>query len=224
MSNITFKRGQAEWAIWNWTLAGRPGPDSMPVLMKARINKLLELDRRDASLTSEQSMSRFAFLEHAPAGTGKDLELTTFDTFCLALASDMLAFGFKQSEVVFLFRHIRGTLQGWFEEALAYPALGQRAFLKHYPDKPEDPDRPGTADLAIFMVQERIETTDMVEQGTPLLMEPAFYEGRTKLAGHFATFGMSQRRQAYVVEIANAAAWISSALQKAPRITRGRRA
>ncbi|MFO1148129.1 MAG: hypothetical protein U1E62_07100 [Alsobacter sp.] len=224
MSTFTFKRGQAESAIWSWTLAGRPGSDSMPALMKARINKLLELDRRDESLASQEAVSRYAFLEHAPGGTGRDLELTAFDTFCLALASDMLAFGFKQSEVVFLFRHIRGTLQGRFDEALVVPASRQPVLHKHYPLKPFDPDNPQFADLSIFMVQERIETTKMIEQGDSKLMEPSFHGGRAALAKHFKAFGMSQRRQAYVVEIAHTAAWISDALQKSPRISRGRRA
>lgn len=224
MSNLSFKRGQVEWAIGSWTLAGRAGPDAVPMRLKTRINKLLELDRRDASLTSTTAQSTFAFLERAPAGTGTDLELTAFDAFCLALACGMLDFGFKQSEVVFLFRHIRGRLEKWFEKAVATSASRQRVFSKHAPHLPRDPDDPRSADLSIFMIQERIETTDMLADGTSVLREPDFCEGCEALARHFTHFGSSERRQAYVVEIAQTAVWISDALHKAPLIKRGRRA
>lgn len=224
MSNLTFKRGQVEWAIWNWTLAGRPGSAEMPARLKARINKLLELDRRDASLTSAKAQSQYAFLEKPPSGTGTDLELTAFDTFCLALGCNMLEFGFKQSEVVLLFRQIRTSLRPKFDQALAQPPSRQRYFAHHFPDKPKNPRDPRFAEMSMFMVQERIETADMVEEGTTLLREPDFYDGHSELAQHFEHFGMSQRRQAYVVEIAHTAFWISHALQQAPIIKRGRRA
>ena len=45
MSNVTYRRGQVEWALWRaFTLARSPG-EGPPPIFKTRIKRLLDLDR-----------------------------------------------------------------------------------------------------------------------------------------------------------------------------------
>jgi hypothetical protein len=90
LSNITYKRGQVEWALWRaFTLARSPG-DGPPPIFKTRIKRLLDLDRDlDAAAFGASPPCDFAFVAPAEGGSGVEAQYTAFDVFCLALALDL---------------------------------------------------------------------------------------------------------------------------------------
>ena len=45
MPNVTFGRGQAEWALWKSFTFGRNAPDEVPKVFKTRVKRLLDVDR-----------------------------------------------------------------------------------------------------------------------------------------------------------------------------------
>lgn len=222
MNDSTFKRGQVEWALWRWQLDGRSAADDPPPRFLARVRKLLELDRRKEVLESEVPHAPYAFLENAPRGTGTDLELTLFDSVCLAVGLNMLDFGFKQAEVVFFLRHIRPNLRQPFARARSDPYTRNRVFAHHAEHLPTYEERGRKyADRAIFMIVTRVQSVAMIEEGTSLLSVPKFAYGRDKVRDQLAELGL-RGGQAYVIELAYLITFINQALPAAPSRRRGR--
>ncbi|MEQ8694542.1 MAG: hypothetical protein RIC85_04375 [Gammaproteobacteria bacterium] len=98
----THSRGELEIALWQTFTQGDRGP-KVDRTFKGRIQKLLDLDRAGGF----GAPSEFAFHAAAPPGRGQEVHFTLLDAFCLAIGLDLLDVGFKQSEVVFLLRHLR---------------------------------------------------------------------------------------------------------------------
>ena len=97
----THSRGELEIALWQSFTQGDRGP-KVDRTFKGRIQKLLDLDRAGGF----GAPSEFAFHAAAPPGRGQEVHFTLLDAFCLAIGLDLLDVGFKQSEVVFLLRHL----------------------------------------------------------------------------------------------------------------------
>jgi len=233
MSNAdSYKRGQVEWALWRFFLQGRQvGSESQKVFL-TRIKRLLELDRgEDLGATTETPHARFAFADAAPEGKGTDVGFQPFNAFCLALALDLLDTGFKQSEIVFLLRHIRDDLETWFERILlSPPSARQRVRPEDRPEAPILVDDRGNkyADCRVFVVINKIEIKEIFEApggkrlaSGPLILEPVYCRGIEALRNELHRMG-GDYRKAMIIEIANAAAGISGILPQAPVTKRGR--
>ena len=154
----TYKRGQSEWALWQYQGRNRNAPGDLPKIFRTRINRLLEIDREPNS-----DLTRRAFCETGVVGTGNELRFTVFDTFVLGLGLDLLNAGFKQREVVFALSHIRPDLEKQFNKIDRGPGLDRnRLGADDHPDLPTY-KRKGTifADPRVFALFERIETTEM---------------------------------------------------------------
>ena len=118
-SNETFKRGQVEWAIWRFFTRSKSAPADPPQVFLTRVKRLLETDRHDKVPAGQhRSPVPYAFSSGEPEGQGVDAAFTSFDAFCLALALDLVDFGFKPSEIVFLLRYLRPVLEGTFQTIL----------------------------------------------------------------------------------------------------------
>ena len=233
MSNAdSYGRGQVEWALWRFFLQGRQvGPEQQKVFL-TRIKRLLELDRgEDLGAKTETPHARFAFADAAPEGKGTDVDFRPFNAFCLALALDLLDTGFKQSEIVFLLRHIRDDLETWFERILLSPPSGRRRFRPQ--DRPEAPiliDDHGReyADCRVFVVINKIEIKEIFQllggsklASGPLILEPVYCRGIEALRNELDRMG-ADKRKAMIIEIAHVAAGISEILPRAPVMKRGR--
>ena len=233
MSNAEcYKRGQVEWALWRFFLQGRQvGPEQQKVFL-TRIKRLLELDRgEDLGAKTETPHARFAFADAAPEGKGTDVGFRPFNAFCLALALDLLDTGFKQSEIVFLLRHIRDDLETWFERILRSPPTGRQRIRPQ--DRPEAPtllDAGGReyADCRVFVVINKIEIKEIFQllggsklASGPLIMEPVYCRGIEALRNELDRMG-PDKRKAMIIEIAHVAAGISGILPDAPVMKRGR--
>ncbi len=232
MSNTeSYKRGQVDWALWKFFLQGRQvGSESQKVFL-TRIKRLLELDRgEDLGAKTETPHARYAFADAATEGKGTDVSFRPFNAFCLALALDLLDTGFKQSEIVFLLRHIRGDLETWFGLILLSPPLArQRIRPKDRPDAPTYVEKNGRefADCRVFVVINKIEIKEIFQApggrlaSGPLILQPVYCRGVDKLRDELHRMG-ADNRKAMIIEIANAAAGVSGILPNAPVMKRGR--
>jgi hypothetical protein len=233
MSNAdSYKRGQVAWAIWQFFLQGRQAGPKPPKVFLTRIKRLLELDRgENLGEKTESPYARFAFADAAPEGKGTDVDFRPFNAFCLAVALDLLDTGFKQSEIVFLLRHIRDDLETWFERILLSPP-SQHLRIRPQ-DRPEAPtllDAGGReyADCRVFVVINKIEIKEIIQvpggkklPSGPLILEPVYCRGIEALRNELHRMG-ADKRKAMIIEISHAAADISRILRRAPVMKRGR--
>lgn len=202
-----FQRGQVEHALWAWFSGEQTGA---PAVFRGRIKKLLDIDREPVVLAwAEVSPSaRHAFLGDEPRGQGFESEFSPFDVFCLAIGLELLDLGFKQAEIVFLLRHIRGELDRWFTDILRQPPAGRM-------------DQ--GVDNRCFMTVGKVELVERVARtGTAqVILKPQFARGleaATQLLGHL---GYSDRKL-ILLEVGNTAVSLCNHLDQAPVPQKGR--
>ena len=203
----THSRGELEIALWQTFTQGDRGP-KVDRTFKGRIQKLLDLDRAGGF----GAPSEFAFHAAAPPGRGQEVHFTLLDAFCLAIGLDLLDVGFKQSEVVFLLRHLRKDLADKLLAIRSDPPV-LRAPLDQ-------------GDKRLFMVLRKVEMTETISVGRatsqPVLLEPLFLNGPGG-SDFLADMGYNNRTR-IVLEIAELATLLEQELANAPNIRRGRRA
>lgn len=206
-----FRRGQVELALWQWFSGYGKDVEPAPIFI-GRIKKLLELDRGDAVPAGMGGVpaARYAFHDRRPAGRGTEVAFRPFNAFCLAVAIDLLDIGFKQSEVVFLLRHIRLELEARFSTVMVYPpAVGMKS---------ED-------DRRLFMGLRRVELTEQFPEATrpsgPVTLHPTFSRFADGPAKLLANLGY-RNRSLIVIELAETAVLVTRYLHQAPVVKRGR--
>lgn len=225
MSNVGYRRGQAEWALWRAFTLYRGHSHAPPEVFKTRIKRLLDLDR-----TPGASGAAHAFTALAGGGTGSETLFAPFDVFCLGLALDLLDIGFKQSEVVLVMRHVREDLAEWFARLLARPSLidRQNHLALLHPDLPaiERPGRAALADARVLLLLNRVELTEVLaldtHSGEPVVLAPEICVGVGGLEARVHALMPLHRRSLIVVEIAALAQAVVAFLEQAPIIARGR--
>ncbi len=231
-TEVTYRRGQVEWALWRW-FADMQGGELPPKPFLTRIKRLLEIDRSDSVPRGAEAVPvvRFTFIDQVPANKGTDVEFSAFNAFCLALGLDMLDAGFNQSEVVFVLRYIRNDLKQEYERALKRPPTPRTfALAKDMPDLPSFEERGiSRADPRIFMVLNKVELVERLPtwkakgtKGAPLISKPVFRYGIEALRDELHGLDYNHRR-AFVFEIAHTAVIVTDLLKRAPVIKRGRR-
>ena len=224
MLTKSYKRGQVELAIWQLLNTMSNDISKPPKKYKTRIKRLLELDR-----SNQNDPTGFAFSDISTGGQGTDAQFSEFDTFCLAHAMDLLDIGFKQSEIVFLLRHIRSDLKKEYEQIMEFPPpVRQLVAPEDVPGKPTyKKGNMEVADLRVYVVIEKVEIieafTPSVQptSGEPMIMKPRFCHGIEKLQSELDQMGYSYRK-AMVFEISETAALIGKYLKEAPLHKRGR--
>jgi hypothetical protein len=235
MSNVTFRRGQVEWALWRAFTHTRSPGDGPPPVFKTRIKRLLDLDRDiDVSAFGAEPPCAFAFVEPSEGGSGTEAQYAAFDALCLALALDLLDVGFKQGEIVYLMRHLRESLEEWFPDLLSRPSLidRQRHLAQMYPKLPRLERAGGKtalADARVFLILNRIEMTEVLAPGRPpsqanpaVFLEPVFCEGIAELQSRLDRLMPRHRRTVITLEITAIAQAVSTFLEAAPIVPRGR--
>ena len=224
----TYRRGQVEWALWRYFRQLPTEHRRPPPVFRTRVKRLLELDSRGNPF-DDGSETSFAFFDETPGGTGADVAYTAFNGFCLALGLDLLDTGFKQSEVVFLLRHLRPLLEQAFPKILKCPPSYRGAIAAS--DRPRCPtyERNGSlyADCRVFLVVNKVEITEVFSypeesraKGIPLILTPNICEGIAGLETELHKMNHSYRK-ALIVELAHAAAMVSEQLEQAPLVRRG---
>ncbi|MEN8129634.1 MAG: hypothetical protein ABFS45_05445 [Pseudomonadota bacterium] len=221
----TYKRGQVEWAIWQSLDSQYAFGREPPKTFQTRIKRLLEIDR-----AAPEDSPRFAFSEGPPSGQGVDVSFTPFDAFCLALALDLLDMGFKQSEIVFLLRHIRPLLKNEFDWMTSRRIpLRQVALAENHPDLPSfwEGDR-RLADFRLFTLIQKVElkelhpsTANAEDMNSPFIYQPVFCRGIEALDLEINRRNWSFRK-ALVLELSTTATLVTRFLDEAPATKRGR--
>ncbi len=227
-----YKRSQVEAALWQALyVASHPAPVHPPVVFLTRVRRLLDLDRE----SPDEAPSR-AFTAAAPEGRGVEWPFTAFDTFCLALALELLNRGFKAGEVVYLLRWVRRDLEPLHAWILADPpaiqdgrlARGEAGRAEH-PSRPAAPRSDHVADFTVFLIIESIEIDELVptfsavrRPGEPLILHPTICRGRQALYDEIDRRGLGFR-SAMVVEVAALAALTAWWLPRIPAVPRGPR-
>jgi len=218
-----------EWALWRAFTLGRSVAHGPPPIFKTRIKRLLDIDRTFEAGEFHASPADFAFGGPVVEGTGIDVAYAAVDVFCLALALDLLDVGFKQSEIVFVMRHLRKPLERWYPKIVARPSLLDRQvrLANRYPQLPSHQPAEGRApqaDARVFLILNRIEMTELLPAvgSRPVFGAPEFCEGAASLHERLHTLMPRQRRTVIVLEVAGVAQAVSAFLQKAPVVRRGR--
>lgn len=219
----TFKRGQLEWALWKYASFLQQGADSQPPKpFKTRIKRLLEIDRAGVN-----NSVGFAFSDVRPNGQGVDVHFSAFDAFCLALALELLDAGFKQSEVVFLLSHIRALLRTEYEYAKSRRLPDrQRDLSKNYPGWPSyQEDGELWVDFRVFAMIQKVElkeiSPNLVISEGPSFIKPTFCRGIEALQEVMNRWEWFYRK-VMILEISQAAAFVTHFIEEAPYTTRGR--
>jgi len=233
MPNVeTYRRGQVEQALWQYFRFGSTDRPAPPPVFRTRIKRLLELDRaKEKYDESEMPHSRFAFVDETPSGQGSDVSYTPFNAFCLGLGLDLLDTGYKQSEVVFLLRHIRTTLEDEFTRILEHPPLPRQAILAE--DQPDCPTYEENdlrwADCRVFMLITKVEIKEVFgapsnrkSKTTPLIFTPVFCYGIEALRAELHRMKFNYRK-VLVLELAHTAAMVRDLLRKTTVVKRGRK-
>ena len=224
----TYKRGQIEWAVWKYFTPGKKS--EIPSKFRTRVKRLLELDRT-TEFSDEKGM-QYAFMAKKPVGKGTDYPYTAFDAFMLAIGLELLDSGYKQSEVVFLLRHMRASLFEEFRWILEVPdPVRQRIPAKHYPNRPKYAHNGNMwTDVRVFSVVRKVELTEVFptladsrRRNIPVIMEPAYCRGIDALREVMHEMGHQDLfRKAMVLELSLAAYAVSGSLPDAPSVKRGR--
>jgi hypothetical protein len=231
MTEETYGRGQLEWALWRSFARASSNTEDAPRIFRTRIKRLLEIDRGlDLSDAEVQPETDYAFAPLPSAESG-GVAYSAVDAFCLAIALDLLDCGFKQSEIVFLMRYLRPELQGRFPSLLAPPSLIDRQLnlAEDHPDLPSYEDGGHSfADARVFVILQKVEVTEIIpaawrqRHAGPVILEPVFCAGVTKLGEELHDIMPYHRRAVTVLELAATAQAVQSFLADAPVIRRGR--
>ena len=202
-----FQRRQVEHALWTW-FSGEKS-DAPPVFL-TRIKKLLNLDFQVTIFRdgNETGAARHAFHDHEPQGQGSETRYSPFDVFCLAIGLDLLDLGFKQSEVVFLLRHVRGDLAREFAAILLSPPAARMT---------------QETDNRLFMTVGKVELVERISMpsATPVILKPKFARGLEAASELIDHVGYSDRKR-ILIEIGNTAALICIHLSECPAPRKGR--
>ncbi len=227
----TYKRSQMQLALWQAFVFLHGSRDSPSSTFRTRIKRLLDLDRHVAKLSKKKGhAAKPAFMEETPLGKGTDLAFTTFNVFCIGVGLELLDCGFKQGEVVFLLQHLQQDLAQQFTKILRRPPAPRQKILAKDTTKGPSYEENGVelADCRVFVLVQKVELTEVFPGRTkkrpkddPLILHPHYCDGIKQL--HEALHRMNyQYRKVLVMEIANLAVLVKDALERAPRITRGR--
>jgi len=222
VSNISYKRGQVEWALWRaLEHACSPSNDPSP-LFRTRIKRLLDIDRDPdfkLSYVTIPPSSVHAFATPTEIGKGGETAYAPFDVFCLALGIELLDVGFKQGEIVYLMRFLRKTLEPWFVHCIALPSLRTN---------PAHAAGPDVADPRVFLLLGRIEPTVPMpatkarkSQGA-FLRAPEIWEGVDEVRARLDEVMPYARRSVITLEITALAQAVETLLAEAPAMPRGR--
>lgn len=219
-----YKRSQVESAIWKTMSGHNTSVSEPPKLFRTRTKRLLEIDRAVPEIAHG-----FAFSGAPPDGQGVDVPFTAFDAFCLAIALELLDMGFKQSEIVFLLRHIRQQLKvefDWITSRII--PLRNVVLAEDYPDLPSYQDgHKRLADFRVFTLIQKVELTELQparkgrQRQEPMIYQPVFCRGIEALQSEINHRDW-QFRKALVLELSTTATLVSKFLDEAPVTKRGR--
>jgi hypothetical protein len=216
----TFKRNQAEEALWRYLSRDHAGR-TPPPMFRTRIKRLLEIDRSEGT----QNDRTMAFSDTAPGGRGHEVRFTEFDVFCLGIGLLTLNAGFKQAEVVMLLQYIRGHLTDiWMDIQESSPIPRQRLLAKDRPDAHAYKDGSFEyADTDVYLIVNSVELKEVFpgqDPKAPMIFAPTVCYGAEQLGQTLRNNALSFPAS-FVVELSQLAVRIQKFLGEAEPRLRG---
>ena len=162
-----------------------------------RIKRLLELDTKEAANI---------FAVKPAGGSGNAAAYDPFGVFLMALALVFLDAGFKQSDAIFILRHIKEELYPHYEKIAASTMdLHQQLAVTDRPGFPYQPNSTWLSDQQVFIVIAKVEMRECWSGGEnlpePFFVGPTFCYGLTELQNEAKHINW-QRPSRTVIEIA----------------------
>ncbi len=151
-----------------------------------QVKRLLEIDRGRVRNGNPEPL---AFAADLPIGRGTSASYSAFDTFCLALALELVSFGFKQAEVVAKLSALRRDLQRIHETVVKAKQVEGSTYVSDGPVQP------------VFIVFDRLELSRVEEGGATGDEKPAFAHGWNGLQEHLRRQASGMVLSAFIVEL-----------------------
>lgn len=206
--------------------------DPAPDRFVGSIKRLLEADLAQFRRVSSPTASgELAFHGTPPKGRGIDVDYTPEKAFNLAVAKELINFGFKPSEAITLIYEIMPDLERAFDRATqARTTFGRTSETRENRDGSDQSLREKLNNLKIFLVVHRFEITD--EQAEKLgdwavvgqyVYGAEICDDRNSVAQYLASELRDGMFGAFVIELSELAQRIVELLRDEPRRERGRK-
>lgn len=203
-------------------LAERPS-----ATFRNQVKRLLEIDR--ANVRGTRSGQAVAFFEGLPEGRGTDAAYDAFGTFCLAIAMEMLRFGFKQREVVSKIASMRPRLASAYSRVLKSKSVQGSTYettneMEKLPTTRGGRNDGLRLDASVFLIADPVEQNKtgrkQIKARAEIECEICF--GWDALLHFLKKVVPIARRSAFVVELSELVIRTSELLQAQPLRRRGR--
>jgi hypothetical protein len=214
--SLTFKRDQVERAVAATTGRVSNAQDRPEASLKADLKRVLDLDRSLGITTRKGPLSRYAFFEGPPPGSGFDVTYSFERAFALLLAERLLRCGLTQMRAVTRLRSIRGELDNQVRQILGRPRRKAHSQLS---DEQRQHLRnlrtvAGAPNAMVFLMTAGGPAADLE------IYEPKFCSGPETGQELIRMAGL--REPTIVIEIADLVLDLRHNLDRAPVVRRGR--
>lgn len=195
------------------------------VTFRNQIKRLLEIDR--ANVRAFSSSPCAAFFEGMPAGSGSDAQYDAFGTFCLAVALEMLRFGFKQREIVSKIASMRPRLLDAFQQV--QQSRSSEGAIRHtndtvvkLPKTQIGRNQTHRLDATVFLVADPVEQSRHGELASDEGgIECSICQGWDDLVRHLKQVVPANRQSVFLVELSELVVRTTELLAKQPLRRRG---
>lgn len=230
-----YKLNQIEGAM-NALASGKPSTalrrlgEPVPVVMKTRIKRLLEIDRERARAEGVSGEATVAFFDALPEGRGSDAQYDAFGAACLAIGLELLRFGFKQREIVGKIAAVRSLLERFYRTRIAQVSVEGTTYIIEDRDGQLPRKRSGrkqnqdVADPRGFLVLDAVEGADVATPSVGSHGEgsPRLCVGEEDLLRTLGRLLPAQRYGVFVIEVSELMLRTRELLDKHPVRRRGR--
>jgi hypothetical protein len=214
--SLAFQRDQVERAIAATTGRISNAQNRPDASLKADLKRLINLDRSLGIKTRKGPLSRYAFFEGPPPGSGFNVTYTFERAFALLLAERLLRCGLTQLRAVTRLRTIRGELDKQVRQILerprrqAHPQLSdeQRQHLRTLRTVAGDPK------AMLFLMTSGSPAADLEIYEPRFCSYPETNQELSRMAG--------LREPTIVIELVDLVLDLQFNLARAPAVRRGR--
>lgn len=238
----TYMRGQAIWALWHWFSRGRLG-DAVPSHFVTRVRKMGELGVPIA--LNERPGKPGVDIRYTPEDVFELCVALTLQDTGLKQSEVAFLIHYSRADLRAWYREImidpppprQGRLHSDLKEEVRHKTPTRLvAAYSNKTDPLADRDRRREADQNIYMVFRYSEVKEAWNLGSPvshdgwqgkgeppIILKPKYLRGVVALAAEFdhLSWGVWDKVR-IVVELSSMAATLTTSLQQAPLVTRGR--
>lgn len=233
---MTYRLNQVQGALYQLMTRpvqerARASSDSPPLIFRNQIKRLMEIDRENQQGSGNEPPYPAFFRNEAP-GKGQVVSYDAIGVYRLALALELVRFGFKQREVVAKIAAIRGELDDQYDRITAHVRSegGNREITDVGSTFPRRTTRHQTetdaADTDVFLIVDPLETprTPDADECTDVPQSAAHHValGWGQLHQHLERSLRRERPSAFIVNLTTIATKTNEWLEHQVARSRGR--